>query len=219
MRTRILGWRLAPFPPFLTLAASRMVLPQDPSTRPRRERKSLARRAAASAERESEGALPVPARRSTLAAAVVSLPLTLPARCDALPRPAVPTSLSVRLPRREAALLLSTLPRRPTTRPDSVTLPLRPALGLRRFFFFFLPPFSLAAPTKSHRSLVLGSWVGARRRLRHSLSPTHVLHGFVGKRRTAVAAPRPLDEHTRGAQPRLPRRQPRALARLPEPCV
>ena len=37
---------------------------------------------------------------------------------------------------------------------------------------------------QARRVLVLGSWVGARRQLRHSLSPTRVLHGFVGKRRT-----------------------------------
>ena len=34
---------------------------------------------------------------------------------------------------------------------------------------------------KSHRLLVLGSWVGVRHPLHHSLSPTRVLHGFVGK--------------------------------------
>ena len=38
----------------------------------------------------------------------------------------------------------------------------------------------VTAPTESHRLLVLGSWVGVRRPLRHSLSPTRVLHGFVG---------------------------------------
>ena len=53
-----------------------------------------------------------------------------------------------------------------------------------------LPPGAAASPTESrHRLLVLGSWVGVQHPLRHSLSPTHVLHGFVGKMAPALFQP------------------------------
>ena len=51
---------------------------------------------------------------------------------------------------------------------------------------------------KSRRLLVLGAWVGVRRPLRYSQSPTRVLHGFVGKMAHRVVVVRPTRDGRRG---------------------